>query len=99
MLFPTIKYYTMRIVQCQYETYSFIQIFLIIFYTICIVSWMNGKELKEKRKELELTQEQLANELQVTSNTVARWERDEMKIPAFLYLALETIERNKKSAK
>ncbi len=57
---------------------------------------MNGKELKEKRKELELTQEQLANELQVTSNTVARWERDEMKIPPFLHLALETIRTNLK---
>lgn len=54
---------------------------------------MNGKELKEKRKQMELTQEQLADELQVTSNTVARWERDEMKIPPFLHLALETIER------
>jgi DNA-binding transcriptional regulator YiaG len=84
----------MRIAPCQYETYSFIQIFLIICYTICIVTGMNGKELKEKRKELELTQEQLATELKVTSNTVARWERDEMKIPPFLHLALETIHRN-----
>ena len=56
---------------------------------------MNGKELKEKRNELTLTQEQLAKELNVTSNTVARWERGEMKIPPFLHLALETIERNK----
>jgi transcriptional regulator with XRE-family HTH domain len=54
---------------------------------------MNGKELRNRRKELDLTQEQLANELQVTANTVARWERDEMKIPPFLHLALETIER------
>lgn len=54
---------------------------------------MNGKELKEKRNGLTLTQEQLANELKVTSNTVARWERDEMKIPPFLHLAMETIAR------
>jgi transcriptional regulator with XRE-family HTH domain len=54
---------------------------------------MVGKELKEKRIELDFTQEQLANELGVTANTVARWERDEMKIPPFLHLALETIER------
>ena len=54
---------------------------------------MNGKELKEKRNDLSLTQEQLANELQVTANTVARWERDEMKIPPFLHLAIETIKR------
>lgn len=57
---------------------------------------MNGKELKEKRNNLSLTQEQLGNELNVTSNTVARWERDEMKIPPFLHLAIETIERNLK---
>ncbi len=55
---------------------------------------MNGKELKEKRNDLSLTQEQLANELSVTGNTVARWERDEMKIPPFLHLAIETVERN-----
>ncbi len=59
---------------------------------------MNGKELKEKRNNLALTQEQLANELNVTSNTVARWERDEMKIPPFLHLAIETIERNNKKS-
>ncbi len=55
---------------------------------------MNGKELKEKRNDLSFTQEQLANELGVTANTVARWERDEMKIPPFLHLALKTVERN-----
>lgn len=59
---------------------------------------MNGKELKEKRNELSLTQEQLANELKVTGNTVARWERDEMKIPPFLHLAMQMIERNLKNA-
>lgn len=57
---------------------------------------MEGKDLKEKRKELNFTQEQLANELQVTANTVARWERDEMKIPSFLHLAMETVERRNK---
>ncbi len=61
---------------------------------MCMVRRMNGKTLKEKRSELDFTQEQLANELGVTANTVARWERDEMKIPPFLHLALETIERN-----
>lgn len=57
---------------------------------------MNGKELKKERKKLDFTQEQLANELGVTANTVARWERDEMKIPSFLHLALKTVEREYK---
>ncbi len=60
---------------------------------------MIGKELKEKRNELNFTQEHLAKELQVTANTVARWERDEMKIPPFLHLALETVKRKIKSQK
>ncbi len=61
---------------------------------MCIVEKMDGKTLKVKRNELNFTQEQLAGELGVTANTVARWERDEMKIPPFLHLALETIKRN-----
>jgi len=60
---------------------------------------MNGKELKEKRNNLALTQEQLASELNITGNTVARWERDEMKIPPFLHLAMETIENKYKTNK
>lgn len=56
---------------------------------------MDGSELREKRKQLKLTQEQLAGELKVTANTVARWERSEMAIPPFLELAIKTIEREK----
>ncbi len=41
-----------------------------------------------------MTQAQLANELNVTDNTIARCERDEMKIPLFLHPAVETIKRN-----
>lgn len=59
---------------------------------------MNGKNLKAKRNELDFTQEQLATELGVTANTVARWERDEMKIPPFLHLALKTIETETRKA-
>jgi transcriptional regulator with XRE-family HTH domain len=55
---------------------------------------MTGKELRERRKGMDLTQERLAEILKVTANSVARWERDEMKIPPFLGLALETIERD-----
>jgi transcriptional regulator with XRE-family HTH domain len=56
---------------------------------------MTGKELRKRRKDLGFTQEQLAKKLEVTANTVARWERDEMKIPPFLGLALETVERHR----
>ena len=62
-------------------------------YTICIVVKMNGSELKADRKKLKLTQQELADKLGVTANTVARWERDEMRIPSFLHLALETLKR------
>ncbi len=54
---------------------------------------MTGKELKDYRERIELTQEQLAEALQVASNTVSRWERDDRAIPPYLPLALETIER------
>jgi transcriptional regulator with XRE-family HTH domain len=41
---------------------------------------MNGKQLRSLRRKLELTQKQLAEKLAVSSNTVARWERDEVPI-------------------
>jgi transcriptional regulator with XRE-family HTH domain len=54
---------------------------------------MKGDDLRKRRQKLDLTQEQLAVELGVDRNTVARWERDERVIPAYLDLALKTIER------
>ncbi len=57
---------------------------------------MTGKELKDYREGIGLTQEQLAEALQVASNTVSRWERDDRAIPPYLSLAIETIERNLK---
>ncbi len=42
---------------------------------------MNGKELRGLRDQMKLTQVELAEELGVTSNTVARYERDELAIP------------------
>lgn len=41
---------------------------------------MKGKELRRLRIKMKLTQKQLGEKLGVTENTVARWERDEMKI-------------------
>lgn len=40
---------------------------------------MTGAQIKELRKLLGYTQAKLAEELGVTSNTVARYERDEFK--------------------
>jgi transcriptional regulator with XRE-family HTH domain len=57
---------------------------------------VNGKELKEYREKIGLTQEQLAGALKVASNTVSRWERDDRSIPPYLFLAIETIERKLK---
>ncbi len=53
---------------------------------------MDGKALRETRKRLELTQDELAKVLGVTNTTVARWERDEMTSPPYLALALKQIE-------
>ncbi len=53
---------------------------------------MKGAKLRERRVALGLTQQGLADRLEVSRNTVARWERDEMAIPGFLHLALKSIE-------
>jgi len=53
---------------------------------------MKGAKLREWRLALGLTQQELADKLEVSRNTVARWERDEMAIPGFLHLALKSIE-------
>jgi transcriptional regulator with XRE-family HTH domain len=41
---------------------------------------MSGKELKKIRRRLGWTQVQLAEAMNVTPNSVARWERDEVPI-------------------
>jgi transcriptional regulator with XRE-family HTH domain len=53
---------------------------------------MKGAKLRERRLALGLTQQALADKLQVTQNTVARWEREEMARPGFLHLAINWIE-------
>lgn len=55
---------------------------------------MTGPQIKTRRQSLGLTQSQLGDYLRVSPNTVARWERGEMAIPAFLDLAIQTIERS-----
>jgi transcriptional regulator with XRE-family HTH domain len=47
-------------------------------YTDCMP--MTGAQLRRLRKRMKLTQKQLAENLGVTENTFARWERDEVKI-------------------
>jgi transcriptional regulator with XRE-family HTH domain len=54
---------------------------------------MTIAELKAFRERLGLSQEDLANHLKVARNTVSRWELGNAKIPEYLDLALETIER------
>lgn len=61
--------------------------------SVGIVLLMDGSELRQFREKLKLTQEQLAKKLNVATNTIARWERGERKIPEFLELALKTVER------
>jgi DNA-binding transcriptional regulator YiaG len=67
--------------------------------TIGRIAHMNGEDLKAFRERLELSQEQLAKELKVASNTVSRWELGTRKIPEYLELALETIERRAEKSK
>jgi len=56
---------------------------------------MKGAKLRERREALGLTQQRLADRLEVSRNTVARWEREEMAIPGLLDLALKAIERER----
>jgi DNA-binding transcriptional regulator YiaG len=53
---------------------------LTINYTLSIVTAMDGNELLQIRRSLGLTQEQMADLIGVRANTIARWERDELRI-------------------
>lgn len=61
--------------------------------TACKMPLMTAEELKSFREKNGLSQEQLAAKLKVARNTVNRWENKSRRIPEFLDLALETIER------
>lgn len=41
---------------------------------------MKGEEMRRLRKRMGLTQEKLGEKIGVAENTIARWERNEMKI-------------------
>ena len=54
---------------------------------------MTGEELESWRMSNNLTRENLAEFLRVDYTTVYRWEASLRKIPPFLNLAIESIER------
>ena len=54
---------------------------------------MESKEFKRKRGGLGLTQAELADMLEIKSNTVSRYETGLLEIPKAIELAMETIER------
>ena len=58
---------------------------------------LNGARLRERRAALVLSQAELAAELGVPANTIARWERGELTIrnPVMVDLALQTLERER----
>ena len=60
---------------------------------------MNGAEIRERRKKLQLTQDGLAESLGMSKNTIARWERDELAPSPMLDLALKYLEMNAGSGK
>lgn len=55
---------------------------------------MTSEELKRRRVALHLSQKHLAEVLGVSTSTVAHWEQGVQAIPAYLDLALQTLERN-----
>lgn len=54
---------------------------------------LDGGKLRRKREQLGLSQVELGRKLSVSPNTVARWERGELKIehPGMLHLALSSL--------
>jgi DNA-binding transcriptional regulator YiaG len=54
---------------------------------------MEGKELKTIRKELNLTQTELADILGVKMNTVYRWESGILEVPKYITLAMQTVKQ------
>ena len=59
---------------------------------------MTARELKDKRAELGMTQDELAKRLRINWRTVARYESGEVNIPHILWLALSEIKRQELGA-
>jgi transcriptional regulator with XRE-family HTH domain len=52
---------------------------------------MTGAQLRWRRKRLDWTQAEMAKAVGVTRNTIARWERDEMRITLAMSKLIETV--------
>ena len=61
---------------------------------------LDGAKLRKERERIGLSQLELARKLSVSANTVARWERGELKIehPGMLQLALKSLRPASRSA-
>ncbi len=59
---------------------------------------MTGKEFKLKRVVLDMTQAELASELDLNPNTVSRYENEDLPISKTVELAMETLERRQKES-
>ena len=57
--------------------YNYVDIYVCQWYSIIKEVFMTSEQIKRLRKKLGLTQRQLAEELGVPTNTVARWEQGE----------------------
>jgi len=57
---------------------------------------LDGARLKRERESLGFSQSELARELSVSPNTIARWERGELKIehPGMIHLALNALRKD-----
>jgi DNA-binding transcriptional regulator YiaG len=58
---------------------------------------VHGRELKQIRHQLGLTQAELAAEVGVVANTVARWERDEVPISPVAARLLQVLKPKRRS--
>jgi DNA-binding XRE family transcriptional regulator len=63
-----------------------------MIYTLGILKIMNKSwKLKQQRNDLGLTQIELAKQLEVSNNTVARWENEKLPILRVVELAMERL--------